>query len=307
MADNFLKLHFINVGKGNCSILDLPSGRLSVIDIDDSRALSKEDRKKLEEAKTASLTNPIDYIMKEYPKTSIFRFILTHPDMDHMSGIKDLFGKKQISNFWDPPNNKPDPGNWEKSPYSKADWDYYQKLKNKNFDKITVVSPLQDDTADCCWVQDNIRILSPSNKLIDEANKKEDWNLSSYIFMLEYKGVKILFGGDASIEVWQDIIKKYGKDYLKSDVLLAPHHGSENNISKEILDIIKPRLVVVSVASGVDYARELYSQYGRVLSTKFYGNIIVVVDNNRITFRTQFQDYSNDFYILNERANYYKE
>ena len=65
MPDNLIKIHFINVGKDNCTILDLPSGHLSVIDIDDSRALSKEERGSLEEAKAATLSNPVDYILKE--------------------------------------------------------------------------------------------------------------------------------------------------------------------------------------------------------------------------------------------------
>ncbi len=308
MPDNLVKLHFINVGKGNCTILDLPSGRLSVIDIDDSRALSEDDKKKLEEAKAASLSNPIDYILEKYPKESIFRFILSHPDMDHMSGIKILFDKKKIFNFWDPQNNKPDPGDWKTSPYDKADWDYYQKLKDKKIEGVTILSPLRNETADCCWVQDGIKILSPTKELVGQANKEEDWNISSYVLMLECYGVKVLFGGDVSKEVWADIIKAYGKDYLKSDILLAPHHGSENNISSEILDIIKPRLVIVSVAAGVDYAGDLYSKYGRVLSTKFYGNITVTIkDNKEVSFRTQFQNYSNAAYILNERASYYKE
>jgi len=42
----------------------------------------------------------------------------------------------------------------------------------------------------------------------------------------------------------------------------------------------------VSVAEGVDYARELYSRYGRVLSTKYYGNISVKIkDTGKIIFK----------------------
>jgi len=34
---------------------------------------------------------------------------ITHPDMDHMSGIKTLFKKKYVRNFWHVPEDKPDP------------------------------------------------------------------------------------------------------------------------------------------------------------------------------------------------------
>jgi len=38
-----ITFHFLNVGKGNCTVIEFPSERLSVIDIDDSRALSQND------------------------------------------------------------------------------------------------------------------------------------------------------------------------------------------------------------------------------------------------------------------------
>ncbi len=72
------------------------------------------------------------------------------------------------------------------------------------------------------------------------------------------------------------------------------------------LDVIKPRLVVVSVAVNIDYDYELYKRYGQVLSTKHYGNIKVKIeDDGKIFFTTQFQNYSDNWYILNERDTYY--
>jgi len=147
-----LDLHFINVGKGSCALADYPSGRLSVIDIDDSRALTSEQRRIMHSEEKAELTNPIDYITSEFPNRGIFRFVLTHPDMDHMSGIRSLFATKQVSNFWDTRNNKPDLGNWDQSPYDKSDWTFYQDLRREKVGGVTIVRPLRDRTAECCWV-----------------------------------------------------------------------------------------------------------------------------------------------------------
>lgn len=49
--------------------------------------------------------NPILYLQK-FSIKNIFRFIVTHPDMDHLDGIKDLFNNFSISNFWDTDNKK---------------------------------------------------------------------------------------------------------------------------------------------------------------------------------------------------------
>jgi beta-lactamase superfamily II metal-dependent hydrolase len=303
-----LNTEFLNVGKGNTTIIDFPSNRLSIIDIDDSRSITEDDKKLMEKSGKAVLTDPVAYIIQNYSDKEIFRFILTHPDMDHMSGLKRLFDSKYCRNFWDPPNNKSDPGNWENSPYDKNDWDFYQSLRDKRKQNVTVISPLREATADCCWIQDDIQILSPTDKLVSEANEKEDWNISSYVFMLRFADRKILLGGDATKDAWGDLVENYGVDILRSDILLAPHHGSENNITSEILDIIQPRLVIVSVAEGVDYARELYASYGRVLSTKYYGNIQVKIeDNGEIVFKSQFQNYSDSWYVLKERQQYYQK
>lgn len=302
-----LDLHFINVGKGNCTIIDFPSGRLSVIDIDDSRTLSETQRRQMLLEKKASLTNPIDYILSNFEdREEIFRFILTHPDMDHMSGIKTLFYKKYFRNFWDVPNNKPDPGSWDQSPYDKNDWDFYQSLKNKRVNNVTVVNPLRNGTADCCWVQDRIKILSPNKELIKKAEESEEYDHLSYVFIIHYEGVNTIITGDASKASLEDIVANYKTDTLRASILLAPGHGSENHVSTDFLDAVKPRLTIVSVAEGVDYDYETYKKYGRVLSTKHYGNIRVrIKDNGEIVFRTQFQNYSDNWYILKQREEYY--
>ena len=42
-----LDFHFLNVGHGDCTIIDFPSGNLSMIDINNSMALPAEDEKAL--------------------------------------------------------------------------------------------------------------------------------------------------------------------------------------------------------------------------------------------------------------------
>lgn len=292
-----ITFHFLNVGKGNCTIIEFPSERLSVIDVDDSRVISDYNRTLMEKAGKARLTNPIDYITSKFTDREIFRFILTHPDMDHMSGIKELFKEKYIRNFWDTENDKYiDPDTWENSPYDREDWNFYQNVRQSDENPI-VLKIYRDAEADCCWTKDSIRILAPTESLVKEANENEDWDHLSYVLMIEYAGRKILLGGDATKKSLEDIIEYYGEGYLGSNVLFAPNHGSANHISKEILDVINPDLIVVSVAEEVDYARDLYSRYGSVLSTKYYGNTLVKIkDTGEIIFSTQFQNYSDGWY-----------
>ena len=264
-----LSIHFLNVGKGNCTIIGHPSSRISIVDIDNSRIESNERK----------LTDPIKYI-KNFNITSIFRFVLTHPDMDHMSGLNVLSNYVDIINFWDTQNNKTiDRSSWDDSPYNKRDWDKYQSFKNKTESPKYIINYRRDEGP--YWIDDNITILSPSHNLVKKANETNEYNHLSYVLMVEHNGVKILLGGDASVAAWEDILNDCRRSLLKADILLASHHGSKENIYKPALEAISPDFVIVSVAEGVDYAYDIYSNYAKkdVYSTKHKNNIILEVDD----------------------------
>ena len=126
------RIHLINVSPGDCSIIEHPSGRLTMIDICSGNSEELEAVAKAERADNAkkplgnfrmceNLTNPIDYV-KDRGWNSIFRFILSHPDMDHMDGLERLVNKVGIANFWDTGYERDKPS-FENSFYREEDWD----------------------------------------------------------------------------------------------------------------------------------------------------------------------------------------
>jgi beta-lactamase superfamily II metal-dependent hydrolase len=137
----------------------------------------------------------------------------------------------------------------------------------------------QGDTSDCCWVQDSITILAPTAKLDTLADDTEEYNHQSYVLLVEHQGVRILLGGDASKEAWEEIKNTWGAHGLKADIFVAPHHGSEKNVLEEVFAHIQPKWVLVSVAEGTDYAYDYYKRLASVgvASTKQYGNIWVEI------------------------------
>lgn len=108
--------HYLNVNDGDCSIIQHASGRVTVFDCSNAR-LHEPVSEALAILKAfdgisgqgnfnqkAYPVNPIGY-MHQHGINSIFRFILSHPEMDHMDGIKDLFAAFRPANFWDIRNN----------------------------------------------------------------------------------------------------------------------------------------------------------------------------------------------------------
>ena len=49
--------------------------------------------------------NPISY-MRDHGINNIFRYVQTHPDIDHMDGIEALFDEFSPTNFYDTDNTK---------------------------------------------------------------------------------------------------------------------------------------------------------------------------------------------------------
>ena len=66
-------------------------------------------------------------------------------------------------------------------------------------------------------------------------------NGSSIAFILEYKGKKLLLSGDAHSGLLEQELKRLGASAanpLQIDLFKVPHHGSKNNISKPLLELL---------------------------------------------------------------------
>lgn len=303
----------MNVGKGHTTIIDFPSGRLSVVDIDDSLSFNEDEldeiaemlgkksvyefyksylgqnqaRDYVKKSYDIQLTDPVKYLQQNFTNRTIFRFMLTHPDMDHMSGLARLLNLFRVENFWDTKNTKVIPSNnWGNSPYNKNDWDIYQQIRECSSDPKSL--HLQRTDQGQFWTDDGIEILSPTPELAELANKTLEYNHISYVIRINYNNRHILLPGDATVEVLEDILDKKGSKSLKADILLAPHHGSKSCLNEDALSAINPDFIIVSVAVGVDYAYQEYSKYGEVLSTKWFGNIDFSIDDSgMISYHTE--------------------
>ncbi len=266
-----LKVHFLNVGKGNCVVVKFPLGRLAVFDIDNSRVETHN-----------RLQDPIEFLNENYPGESIFRFVLTHPDMDHMSGLDELCQTRTITNFWDTANNKMvDTSKMRLGGYREADWTRYQKVRQSAHNP-KVLYIYQGDNAQEYWKEDKIRVLGPSRQMVAIANESQEYNHCSYVLMIEHEGIRILLGGDATPESWRDISGNHESGALAATVFLAPHHGSSANIEKDVFKEIDPQYVVVSDHYGHSYDYNYYNTLAkeRVYSTKHFGNITVEVSHD---------------------------
>ena len=257
-------VHFLNVNDGDCSVIQHVSGRVTVIDVNNAKkpktktiiglaldSLIDEEITKAEKGgnfqQKKKSVNPIEYL-HDRGITNIFRFFLTHPDMDHIGGIKDFFETFNPSVFWDTDNIK-EMGSFKGSPYSEDDWIIYKNMRDNkpesNPQRLTGYSGRS-----CRYINrneadekggDGIYILCPTPELVKEANDDDDYHKSSYVIQYRPSGGTVVFGGDSHDDSWKHIIDKH-KDVANIELLIAPHHGRASDRSYDFLDVLTPKL-----------------------------------------------------------------
>ena len=292
------RIHFLNVKDGDCSIVQHNSGNVTVIDVCNAEPVgvdTPESTRRAVRQFTISVrgnfgqkrypVNPVKYL-GDHNISSIMRFVLTHPDMDHMDGIKALFDIYRPLNFWDTDNSKEfEDSDWENSPYNREDWDFYKNLRdtrpNTDPRRLALLSGSrgkyfnvgEDDSSG----GDGIHILAPTQDLVDAANASGDYNDCSYVLLYHSIGDRrIVFSGDSHDGTWEHILDTHKSRVTDIDLLIAPHHGRDSERSYEFLDVLKPKLTFFGNAPSEHLAYDQWDRRGLPIVTNNQANCMIV-------------------------------
>ncbi len=289
-----LKVHFINVGHGDCCLIEFPSGRNTVVDVNRSvemDSLSKSsileayfiehpiaksslkygylsEEKAFAKAYNIKLTDPIEFI-KDKAITNLFRFISTHPHKDHNSGIKEIKDNFSPTNYWVIKNEFNSDNN------DSDDLIFYNELVNNDVSsEFTIVRPLEQSNRDF-WNQDGITILAPNNELVDLAVEKDNPNIMSYVLLIKYGKIKIILGGDAESDTWKYLTENYSDELENVQILKASHHGRDSGYYMEAVKLMSPKYTIVSVGKkpSTDSTNKYRNFSENTFSTRWKGNI----------------------------------
>ncbi len=306
-----IKIHFLNVGHGDCIIVEFTdTKRVAVIDINRAAEFDDNTKSELENELLSSVDyliqrqyranlisfselaqkagfnaqveDPIEYLNSKNIN-SIFRFISTHPHMDHLSGLNALNENKSIANLWII-KNKFIQDQSKLSDEQKKDWDFYKKYRDtseKSLDEITVVRPDEGDLREY-WKEDGIFILAPNSTLVNTAHDKDNRNIMSYVILIVYGKHKIILGGDAEEDAWKFIDEKYPELIENVRILKASHHGRDSGYYQPAVKRMNPVYTIVSVGKKPKTdATNKYKQYStHVWSTRWKGNIVFELNSD---------------------------
>jgi competence protein ComEC len=314
-------IFILNVGAGSCAVISHPSGRRTMVDINNGGQIRSYEYEGLREANTGyglsatirksayetKLVDPIEWYVGVFGERDLWRFILSHPDLDHMSGIRHMFdGTITPLNFWDLPHLKRLESDSSKYPSKEALDDalryfgFHYEIEDHGWAWTPKkVSPLRFDRADY-WPQDGIEILSPSRALLDACNQAEDWNNLSYVLRVNHAGRSVLLPGDVEQKGWDDLAAACTANgvTLAADVLVASHHGRKSGYPDNgVLQQIAPQAVIVSAAQ-IPAKEDAVPRYRRhvphVFSTRDEGSIgIRIWDDGQLEIYRGVDNFSN--------------
>jgi len=311
-----LRIHFLNVGHGDCCIVEfIDNSRVAMIDINRTSEMDENSAREIYESLSISLAarlllaskskitssmleragydiklqDPIEYL-HENRINNIFRFISTHPHMDHLSGLYVLHKQIGFMNIW-VVKNKYEQDMDELSESQKEDWNLYTKFRDTNereIEGVTIVRPEEGSEAQY-YKEDGIQILAPNDHLKDGSDNNA--NRISYVLLIKHRGRKILLPGDAEEETWKYLVENYKTELKNVDILKAAHHGRDSGYYQPAVKLMSPTFTILSVGKKPETdASNKYRQYSKyVWSTRWKGNIVFTInEDGEITYETQY-------------------
>ena len=225
LADGEMRIHFLDVGQGDATFIELPDGKTALIDGGNG---AEENNLSMLRYLNALKVKKIDYL------------VATHADFDHCGGLVEVVRYKEIGRAFLPVVDES---------VGDAYAEFYSELVEKEcaveYAKRSV--SLSTDTY-------SFQFLYPLTFDVDSGAVEEDTNASSAVFWLDYQGVSALFTGDAPTAVEERLIKDDNKGYLEAsgvalsstEILKVAHHGSKDSTSEEFLRHLGVQTAVVS-------------------------------------------------------------
>lgn len=245
-------------------------------------------------------------IKKEADGKSIKRFISTHPDEDHISGIKYLNEEMKILNFYCVKNNvkKDNPSESFKEYCKLRDDDSKAFYLYKDCSRRWMNKDGEDKNGKEIGSA-GINILWPEteNENFKQALKEANGdgtkvnNISPIIKYSLKNGITVLWFGDLEFSFMDKICQQV--KLPQADIVFAPHHGRDSGtIPKKWLEEIKPKVIIIGEAASKDL--NYYNGYNCITQNSAK-DITLICEEGRVEFYSGNENYSKRDYLVDEK------
>lgn len=321
-----VKVHYIDVGQGDATFIELPDGKTMLID-----------------GGTDEMGGRVVKYIKDLGYKKIDYLIATHSDSDHVGGLDKVLEKFEVAVIYRPFTISVSSkikgfqdelylkfGQEIRNYQTDAEYEYaeflyhaYNETCDDVLSEIRVVSSSEQIVSTDENIPYMIKFFWPravqefSTERIIKAHTSfsvVDNNNSSAVIELITTNHKYLFMGDLTSDGEGEMISQLSSGEMimlaNASVLKVGHHGSATSTSEDFLNIVRPKFAVISCGKNNDYGHpsqetlDILASFGAmVYRTDYLGTIIVGEENGILYFdnietKTIFEKYSWAFYLV---------
>lgn len=247
-----VEIIFWDVQHGHATYIKTPNNKHIVIDLGIGNYSGKD-----------TAFSPLLNLKNKYGVQQLDYLIITHPHLDHIDDILNLdslipkvfLRPEQITNA--------------EVMQEEKDVKTIRNSDRPKFEKYCEINgkynrPIEGGTND-----PNNPLNFGSMKIISfnpTTCSHTNFNNHSIVTVIEYEGIKVVIPGDNEACSFDELMQSetFKEAVNEADILLAPHHGRENGYHNEFVNLVNPRLTIVSDGRFCDTsANGRYSQKSR--------------------------------------------
>lgn len=270
IGEGEVRVHFVDMGQGDCTIVEFSAGDLFVVDAGDG---------------SYSHNNLLArYIKGLKPKR--ISMLLTHANADHYGGFSALLETFGAEDLYLPVLPSEDEG-----------YRQFLSAAEKSGCRMSVMSRFGAVRRESAYLV----CLSP------ESGSETDPNSSSTVLFLNAGGVRVLLCGDISAARERKLLTEYtaSEDFFdveglsvrldNLDVLKVSHHGSGDASAEEWLKLLRPKASVISCGEGNLFGHpagetlarlRAASPEGKIYRTDELGSVMMTIKDGTFTVTT---------------------
>ena len=217
----------LDVGQGDSIFIKLPYGKGTYLIDTGGTLLFEREAWQMKKRSFEVGRDTVVPFLKSKGVTTLDKLIITHGDLDHAGGAVAVLNELKVKELV--------------LPYSHEKSELEEKLIKLGIEKQIKIRFVQKGDQ---WKVENqsFKILSPNEGTSSNNNN------SSIVLYTEMGGLRWLFTGDLEEDGEKRLIDGYPD--IKIDVLKVGHHGSQTSSSDLFLDVLSPKLAIISAGKN---------------------------------------------------------
>lgn len=207
-----LKLHFLDVGQGDATLIQFPSGKWMLIDGGERHQGEK-----------------VVTMLQEAGVKEIDILVATHPDSDHIGGLPQVIQSIPVKSVYAP----------KVGHTTKTYQDFLLAVQEQGLKIKTAKGGIELEVGEGAKAY----FVGP----VKEYSERDKNSWSAVISIIHGENT-FLLTGDATVESEEDMMED--GQTLRAKVLKVGHHGSDTSTGKRFLEEVQPEIAVISLGEN---------------------------------------------------------